>query len=310
MKSVNEVLCLAIAGIGFAVVAAAAHAEESSLADTGAALSNPLSDVWALFTEFDSTWSEGDFTDGDHRSNGAMIIQPIMPIPLTKNWKLLTRPTLPVIMSADIPVGRRYDSSESTDGTTVFLKANGQAVFDSTDGIGDMSLPIMLASANARPGAKWGFGAGPTFVFPTASDESLGTDTWEVGPAAVVTYKTPKFTGAVFGQYWWSYAETNSRATHTSHGSMMVSAWWSLPRTWQIGFAPTITYNDEATHDNKWNVPVGLGVAKMFKWGKLPVKIQFMVEKSVMREDDFGKDWNFRFNIIPVIPSLIKKPLF
>ena len=291
------------------VVAGYASADDS-LAKTGAALSNPLSDVWALFTEFDSTWSEGDFSGGDHRSGGAMIVQPIMPIPLTENWKLLTRPTLPVILSTDIPVGRRYDSSESTDGTTVFLKENGEAVFDDYDGLGDMSLPMMLAPANPNPGAKWGFGGGPTFHFPTATEESLGTNTWEIGPAAVVTYKTPKFTGALFGQYWWNYAETNSRATDTSHGTLLYSAWWNLPKTWQIGFAPTISYNAKATDGNEWNVPIGLGVAKMIKFGKVPVKFQLAIEKSVVRQDDFGTDWNIRFNIIPVVPSLIQKPLF
>ena len=44
--------------------------------------------------------------------------------------------------------------------------------------------------------------------------------------------------------------------------------------------------------------------------GKLPVKFQLTIEKSVVREDDFSLDWNIRFNIIPVIPSLVKKPLF
>jgi hypothetical protein len=29
-----------------------------------------------------------------------------------------------------------------------------------------------------------------------------------------------------------------------------------------------------------------------------------------VRQDHFGKDWMFRFNIIPVIPGLFQKPLF
>jgi hypothetical protein len=35
-----------------------------------------------------------------------------------------------------------------------------------------------------------------------------------------------------------------------------------------------------------------------------------MVEKSVVRQDDFGTDWNFRLAIIPVVPALVQKPLF
>ena len=65
-----------------------------------------------------------------------------------------------------------------------------------------------------------------------------------------------------------------------------------------------------ATNGNEWNVPIGLGVAKMVKFGNIPVKFQLAVEKSVVRQDDFGTDWNIRFNIIPVIPGLFQKPLF
>ena len=56
---------------------------------------------------------------------------------------------------------------------------------------------------------------------------------------------------------------------------------------------------------------VGLGVARTMKLGKPPVKFQFSVEKSVIRQDAFGKDWNVRPNVIPVvIPALVKNPLF
>ena len=71
-----------------------------------------------------------------------------------------------------------------------------------------------------------------------------------------------------------------------------------------------MTYNDKASSGNKWNVPVGLTVAKTTKIGSLPVKFQFGVQKSVVRQDDFGQDWQIKLNIIPVIPALVKNPLF
>jgi hypothetical protein len=46
------------------------------------------------------------------------------------------------------------------------------------------------------------------------------------------------------------------------------------------------------------------------KFGKLPVKFQFSIEKHLIRPDDFGADVVFRLNIIPVIPGLVKSPLF
>ena len=37
---------------------------------------------------------------------------------------------------------------------------------------------------------------------------------------------------------------------------------------------------------------MGLGDDKIIKLGKLPVKFQLSAEKSVIRQDGFGKDWN------------------
>lgn len=54
----------------------------------------------------------------------------------------------------------------------------------------------------------------------------------------------------------------------------------------------------------------GLRVAKTTKFGKLPVKFQLGIEKSVEHQDDFGQDWQVKLNIIPVIPSLFPNPLF
>ena len=281
----------------------ASGSDHGSLAEVGAKLSDPLSDVWALFTEFNHTWSDGDITGGSRRASH-MIVQPIMPFKLTDNFKLITRPTLPVILDAELPDGLRRtpDHSVRHDPASIIK-------FTSKSGLGDMSLPVLIAPKTA-PDQKWGYGLGPTFVFPTATDDHLGTDTWELGPAMVVTYKTKKVSGAVLGQYWWNYAKSESDADSTSHGSILYSAWWNLPKAWQVGFNPTVTYNNNGRSNNQWNVPVGFGVAKTVKLGKLPVKFQLSAEKSVIRQDGFGKEWNIRLNVIPVIPALVKNPLF
>ena len=275
-------------------------------AEAGKKLSDPLSDVWALFTDFDFTYSDGDFVDG-HRSGQTMIFQPIMPFEFSDNWKMITRPTLPFVFSTDIPDGRRWSTSPLSDEYTEIIELDGVA-FDSKQGLGDMSLPLIFSPK--VPGRKWGWGLGPTFVFPTATTDELGSDTWEIGPAAVWTYRNPKVSLAVLGQYWWNYAENGNDTPDTSHGSILYSAWWNLQNAWQVGFNPTITYNGKSASDDEWNVPVGFGVAKTVMMGKMPVKFQFSVEKSVVRQEDFGADWKIRFNVIPVIPSLQKKPFF
>ncbi len=273
--------------------------KHGSLSELGAKLSDPTSDVWALFTEFDMTFNRGDLSDDDYKTGTDMIFQPIMPFHLTKDLKLLTRPTVPIIFSTPVPTG---------------LKPDGTAKFDYKGGLGDISLPLMFSPV-PKPGQSFSFGFGATFQFPTHTSTELGSKTWEAGPAAVVTHKTKKTITALFGQYWWSYSEYGNNAAgedtpSTSHGSILPVFFYNLPDAWQIGLSPTITYNDKATSGNKWNVPIGPTVAKMTKIGKLPVKFQLGIEYAVVRQDDFGPEWLIKLNIIPVIKSLQKKPFF
>jgi hypothetical protein len=48
----------------------------------------------------------------------------------------------------------------------------------------------------------------------------------------------------------------------------------------------------------------------MLKIGNLPIKVQLGADYSVVHEDDFGDRWKFKLLLTPVIPSMIKKPLF
>ena len=284
--------------------------DHGSAAEVGKKLADPTSNIWALFTEIDYSLSEGDMSDGKYRSGQAVIFQPIMPIPFSDNWKIITRPTVPVIVQQDVPTGfscQHFDCvRHGPDGFDLDLGKTFN--LDNQSGLGDAFVPLLL-SPNPKPGDKLGWGLGPTFLFPTATDDELGTDTWEAGLAGVLTYKTEKSTFVLFPQYWWSYSEDGD-AEETSHGSLLYAYWRNLPNAWQIGIAPTITYNDKADSDNAWNVPFGVMGAKTVMFGKLPIKFQFGVEKSIVRQDHFGKDWMFRFNIIPVIPSMVKNPLF
>ncbi len=67
--------------------------EQSDLAETGKKLSNPVSDVWALFTEFDLSFDDGNVNQGDAEVGSAMVFQPILPVPLAAARSCLSRST-------------------------------------------------------------------------------------------------------------------------------------------------------------------------------------------------------------------------
>jgi hypothetical protein len=265
--------------------------DQASLAEIGAKLANPVSDVWALFTEFDLAFSDGDVNKGDAKIGGRMIFQPVLPIPLYGRgehaWKLITRPTIPVLFSQPVPTG--VDT------------------FDNPGGLGDITLPLLLAP----PTGHWILGLGPTFLFPTATDDAFGRQQWGVGPALALGYATKDWTAVVFPQYWLGVGGWNQKGTpDASYMNMLYSFFYNLPNGWQVGTNPTISYDHEASSGNKWNVPVGLTVAKTTRIGGVPVKLQLALEYSVVSQDAFGQVAQLRLNIIPVIPSLIKNPIF
>ena len=150
------------------------------------------------------------------------------------------------------------------------------------------------------------------WLFPTATDDDLGQDQWALGPAVVLGYKNKFVTAGVFPNYFWKIGSSGQDRDmpDINQGSMFYFLTFNLPDAWQIGMNPTITYNHKASSGNKWNVPVGLFAGKTIKIGNTPVNIKAGLEYSVVSQDDFGQRAQFRIQITPVIPALIKDPVF
>jgi hypothetical protein len=62
----------------------------------------------------------------------------------------------------------------------------------------------------------------------------------------------------------------------------------------KVGMSPNIMVNWKASGGNAYTVPIGFGVGKLFKFGKLPVKLGLEAQYSVVRPDDLGTQWNIR----------------
>jgi hypothetical protein len=271
--------------------------EHGSLAETGAKLSNPVSDVWALFTEFDLSFNNGNANQGDDKIGSLMNFQPIMPIPVfgegEDRWQLLIRPAVPIQFAAPRPDGT---NSTNYDG-----------------GLADILLPALLTPSQNITGSNVIFGVGPALTIPTSTKVQLGRRQWQLGPAAVVGWKTKDYVVGVFPQYFFGVGgrgDQGSNIENASNMNLLYFAFLNLPNAWQVGMNPAITYDHKAGRGNKWNIPVGLVVAKTTKVGKMPVKFQLGVEYSVVSQDDFGKRAVIKLNIIPVIGSLVKGPIF
>jgi hypothetical protein len=244
-----------------------------------------------MFTEFDLFFSDGDIKTGRSKFGGRMIFQPVLPFPLygeeRGQWKLITRPTIPAIFSQPIPRGFND--------------------FTNLGGLGDIQLPLLVSP----PTGNWLLGVGPTWLLPTATRTQFGRQQWGAGPAFVAGYKAKDWIAGVFPQYTWRIAGWNGKdKPDASYLSILYFFAYSLPNAWQIGFNPTINYDAKAPSDNRWNVPVGLFFSKTTKVGKVPIKYVLSIEYSVVSQSAFGQRAQIKLDIVPVIPSLVKKAIF
>jgi hypothetical protein len=260
-----------------------------SLEEVNKALANPLTNVWSI--SFQQNNYPLEIEGRKDRWNSNLNFQPVLPVALTENWNLITRPVVTLFNSAPHP-----DSRNPTE-------------IDRTTGLGDSIFMEMLAPTPKLLG-RWLLGLGPTFIFPTASSNFTGQGKWQAGPAAVVGYLSDRWILGAFVQNWTSFGGDSDRPDANQMNLQPIAAYF-LPDGWSIGYSGNILANWKAdSAGDVWTVPIGLGIGKVVKLGLLPVKLSLGVQYMVHHPDNFGQEWNIQVSVTPVIPKLIKGNLF
>jgi hypothetical protein len=247
---------------------------EPSASELNRQLTNPVSSIWSISNQFNN------FELNNGHWNNNWNFQPVLPVSLTKDWNLITRPVMPF-----------YN-------IVPHETAPGQ--------FGDLALLELLSPAHS---GNWVLGAGPTFIFPTATSHFTGQGKWQAGPSVVVGYLTKEFFLGVFPQQWWSIGGEHGRPD-TNQMNLQPIATLFFGEGWSIGYSGNILADWTAPSEDVWTVPVGLGLAKVVKLGRLPVKIQLAVQYMPVHPRISGQEWNVQISITPVIPKLIKGVLF
>jgi hypothetical protein len=85
--------------------------------------------------------------------------------------------------------------------------------------------------------------------------------------------------------------------------------YYSLSETMSIGAGPNIIINwEQPNDDDKVTLPIGMGINKTIKIGKVPVRLGFETHYSVIKPGNVpGTEWDFRFYVIPAVPSALFK---
>ena len=142
-------------------------------------------------------------------------------------------------------------------------------------------------------------GAGPVVLIPTNTDDRLGADEWGAGPSLVVlTIQGPWVVGSLFSNVWDIDGDND-----INFFTWQYFVNYNLDDGLYLTSSPVITANWEADSGDKWTVPVGGGIGKIFRIGEQPMNAQFQYFYNIEKPDLVG-DWSIRMQLQFMFPKM------
>jgi hypothetical protein len=249
---------------------AAKPEQESS--DIAKAAQNPIAHMISVPVENDFYPQTGINKENEY----VLEIKPVVPIPLSKNWNLITRTIIPVVQTPDL---------------TAEIKG--------TSGLGDIQESLFFSPTKAGLGGIiWG--AGPAISVPTATEHIYGTGKTSIGPTVVVLKSQGHWLFGSLVQNLWSVEAGPRERPAVNQMLLQPFVNYNLPHKWYLTSSPIITANWKLD-DGRWLVPVGGGVGKIVRFGKVPVNIYGQVFGNAEYPNGTSK-WSARFQMQFLFP--------
>jgi len=234
-------------------------------------LANPIANLISVPIKLD--WDTGIGAAGSDRST--YVVQPVIPFTMNSEWNVITRTIIPVYIDAQSTVAS--GSSES--------------------GFGDITQSFFFSPKAPTP-SGWIWGAGPVMLYPTASNNAVGSEKWGAGPTAVFLKQDSGWTYGLLANHIWSFSGSSTRADISSTFLQPFLSFTTKSYT-------TYGINTESTYDwknNQWTVPINLSVSQLVKFGKQPVSFAFGV-RSYVDGPAGGPDWGIRTTVTFLFPK-------
>ncbi|MGO9934339.1 MAG: neuromedin U [Steroidobacteraceae bacterium] len=253
------------------LLATTAHADLSA-EDLAKIAQNPVGNLISVPFQENLYLNSGPL----EKNYNVLNIQPVIPISVSEDWNIITRTIIPIVSLPAFAPGQTR-----------------------TNGVGDVQLTAFLSPA--KPGA-WIWGAGVITQLPTHSNQLLGNDNVGFGPSFVVLHLehgSPWVYGVLVNNVW---SSNNATAPSYNNGLMQPFANYNFESGLYLTSSPIVTVNWQAKGSNQWTVPMGGGVGKLFKIGRLPVNTQLSMYYSVVRPD-FAPNWQVRAQVQLMFPK-------
>ena len=228
---------------------------------------NPLADLISLPFQNNTNFGLGPYD----RTGNVLNIQPVVPF---ADGRIITRTIMPIVWIPDVTAESGMYSS----------------------GLGD----ILFTAFYAPPSTGFIWGVGAALEIP-AGGADRGSQKWALGPSLVGLYQPGEWTFGALWNHTWSVAG-NSEREDVNKTFINLFLVYQLGAGWYVNSAPVITANWKADEGQKWIVPVGAGVGRVSKVGKLPINTQLGAYANVVKPD-IGPDWQFRVQIQLFLPK-------
>jgi hypothetical protein len=231
---------------------------------------NPIADLISLPLQNNTFFGVGP----NNATTNDFNIQPVYPIPWRK-LNIINRFVLPVRYQGELVPGA-----------------------GSKSGLGDLSYTAYFSPVGS---GKVTWGVGPSFIFPTATDDQLGAGKWTAGLGAVVAGTTGKWVIGALAQNTWSFAGDEDRADINAFLTQYFIN-YNIQDGWYLTTSPILTANWEAASGEQWTIPFGGGFGKVIHIGKMPTDIQVQAFTNVEKPEG-GADWSFRLKFKMLFPK-------
>jgi hypothetical protein len=274
VKFRSEIRSAAVACIVLLVPATHARAQtEPNLESLAKTAQNPVADLISVPFQENANLNAGPYD----RELNVFNIQPVIPFSVNDDWNIITRTILPIISQPGV------------------VPNQGR-----TDGLGDTQISALLSPA--KP-SSWIWAVGAITQLPTHTAQVLGNDHVGLGPTVAVLrleQGSPWVYGVLLNNVW---STGNSRQPSYNNGLVQMFCNYNFKGGTYLTSSPIFTANWEASRGSqKFTVPVGGGVGRIFKIGKLPLNTQISAYYNVVRPD-FSPNWQLRLQVQLLFPK-------
>ena len=259
---------------------------------------NPLAAFFSLSYQTQYRRYQGSVPGAGDQDNLVHMFQAVLPFFTQKNGKgFVFRVDMPV--NTDQPI---YTSDRAYAEWLIRQQdptLNGEGEWAPTHGHSDdVSFDLVYGGVN-ETGLILQYGLAG--ISPTSSDTTNAKQQTMLGPVINIGKMTEWGEyGALFSHVVDVDEKAGKDTPDTSTSTIRAYFGYGLGNGWQLVSNPVIYYDWQADSGNKLALPLGGGVAKTTRLGKMPLRVAAELYNYIESTDRFGPEWLFTFTITPV----------